>query len=176
MEKDGKQLMWIQGILSENVRKQIIDLCISANDDLKLSDHFLVYPLHVSFKRSFHTDRFKEIREDAFNLLRGYGKIECGIMYPFRIADMIWLRFRDEERLTGIHDIFDVFLKEKYQIPVDEFDRNYHPHITLFRDDSLEKLDEMYDRICSRFCYEEVMIEDVIIGGKQQESQCFRIG
>ena len=171
----NKQLMWIQGLLPEKIRKQITDLCIANNDDLKLSDHFLIYPLHVSFKRSFYTDRFETIREDLKELLEGYGPIDCTSLFPMKVKDMIWLGFENEEELLKIHERIDDNLLERYQIPVDEFDRNYHPHVTLFRDDDGEKLEEMLNRIRDHFPMEDVRIEEVIIGARGKEGCLYQL-
>ena len=175
MNSADRQLMWIQGLLPEKIRKQITDLCIANNDDLKLSDHFLIYPLHVSFKRSFYTDRFEMIREDMKELLEGYGPIDCISLFPMKVKDMIWLGFENEEELLKIHERIDDYLLERYQIPVDEFDRNYHPHVTLFRDDDGEKLEEMLNRIRDHFPMEDVRIEEVIIGAKGKESCLYQL-
>ena len=167
--------MWIQGLLPVDIRKRISDLCIINDDDLDLSDHFLIYPPHLSFKRSFECDRFEEVKDDLTKLTKENGKIACGHIYLYRISDMIWLRFEKEEEIMKIHRKIDVFLSDKYQIPIDEFDRNYIPHVTLFRDDDQWKLDEMFQRIKDHIPEDEICIDEIIIGSRDQESSCFRI-
>ena len=167
--------MWIQGLLDDDSRNRICDICNRSNDDLKLSDHFLIYPLHISFRRSFYTERFEDIRDDMKDMFSGYGKIMCGHLYPVRIKDMIWLRLDEEDQVRRVHEKIDLFLKEQYQIDEDTFDLNYHPHVTLFRDDSSDKLDRMYERISGCICAEEVCIEEMIIGKRDDGSYRFRI-
>ena len=55
--------MWIQGLLPVDIRSQILELYSRYNDDLGLSDHLLIYPPHVSFKRSFVCDLFEEVKD-----------------------------------------------------------------------------------------------------------------
>lgn len=170
-----KQLMWIQGLLPLDIRKQIFDLYKRYNDDLDLSDHFLIYPPHLSFKRSFDCDRFEEVKDDLCELMKRNGKIHCGRLYPHRISDMIWLRFDKEEEIIQIHQMIDRFLNEKYQIVIDEYDRKYVPHVTLFRDEDEKILDEMFLRIKDHIPEDEIFIDEIIIGARDREPTCFRI-
>ena len=48
-----------------------------------------------------------------------------------------------------LDDKFEYYYNEckKYKIPIDEYDKNYYPHITIFRDDDIDKLEMMFNRI-----------------------------
>ena len=160
-----KQLMWIHGLLPRETRKKIGGLCLRENEGIGMSERFLAYPPHVSLKRSFYAENSREIEEGLKEMLEGFSKIGCGDLYPFRIADMIWLRFGYEEELRKIHEQIDLFLNERYMIPIDEFDRNYCPHVTLFCDEDPQKLDAMYGRIGKELCFRDQTIGEVTVGG-----------
>ncbi len=101
----------------------------------------------MSLKRSFRCDEFDDVKKDLEEILKGCGKIDCGALHPVRISDMLWLCPERDEKLKMIHEEIDLFLSDKYQIPIDGYDMVYQPHVTVFRDEDDGKLDEMYRRL-----------------------------
>ena len=55
--------MWIQGFLPEKLNKKITEQCHKNNKELKLSERFLIYPLHISLKRTFVYADFEKTKE-----------------------------------------------------------------------------------------------------------------
>ena len=170
-----KELMWIYGVINQNIIDNIKEICHECNKDLCLSERYLNFPLHVSFKRSFYTDNFMNIKEEAISLMKNYGPIHCGSYYLERYKDLLWLRFTDEEKLNDIHDELDEMLLNKYDIPLDEYDQNYAPHVTLFRSPDEDKLDVMHERIKGIIIYEPIIIDKIIIGSRVHDNETINI-
>ncbi len=167
--------MWICACLDEKSREEAVSLAKKANEELRMSERFLDFPLHVSLKRSFYADRFEEVSADLKELMNGYERMYPGKCYLFRNRDMLWLRFGKEEELLTLHRRIDALLEKKYGIPVDEFDRLYAPHVTLFRDDNEMKLDRMYEMLkdCVRV---KPCLDSYYIGSVNRENRFFALG
>ena len=171
-----KKLMWTAGLLDEKTRGRMKDLCEKHNADLLLSDRFLVFPLHVSFKRSFYTDDFTKVKDDLRVLLQNQKRIALGKSHLERVSDMIWLCFEDIDAIKALHERIDRFLKERYDVAIDTFDRNYHPHASIFRDKDEKKLDRMYERLLREWKEEETFIDAFFIGSKVDANEYFVLG
>ena len=141
----NKQLMWFSAVVNDDFHQKMAKICL--NNNLDLSDRFFRFPLHISLKRTFYTDNFEEVKNDLKSLINDLTPIIISETYLFCNKDMLWLRFKDETQLIDIHKIIDQFLYDRYQIPIDEFDKNYVPHITLFRDDDENKIIEMFNLV-----------------------------
>ena len=64
------ELMWICLLIDEESRRKIVSKCKECNEDLKLSERFLDFPLHVSLKRSFFADHFEQIKEELIGFMK----------------------------------------------------------------------------------------------------------
>ena len=71
--------------------------------------------------------------------------------------------------------MIDRFLNEKYQIVIDEYDRNYVPHVTLVIGVLLILRVGMFLRIKDHIPEDEIFIDEIIIGARDREPTCFRI-
>ena len=89
---------------------------------------------------------------------------------------MIWLCFEDIDAIKALHERIDRFLKERYDIAIDTFDRNYRPHASIFRDKDEKKLDRMYDRLLREWKEEETFIDAFFIGSKVDANEYFVLG
>lgn len=168
-----KKLMWIQGFIPEDLNRKIVDLC-NRNNDLDLSDRFLIHPLHVSLKRTFVYGNFDEISDTVKEVLGRHDGFKCRGLRPYRVDNMLWLLFDYDEELMKIHEDLDKTLAEKHDVAVDKFDLNYLPHISLFHDKDIVKLDEMGNRL-SEISYESFVVDMVAIGSKDRENELIRL-
>ncbi|MBQ2583784.1 MAG: hypothetical protein II568_01285, partial [Erysipelotrichaceae bacterium] len=129
-----------------------------------------------SFKRSFYTDDFTKVKDDLRVLLQNQKRIALGKSHLERVSDMIWLCFEDIDAIKALHERIDRFLKERYDIAIDTFDRNYRPHASIFRDKDEKKLDRMYERLLREWKEEETFIDAFFIGSKVDANEYFVLG
>ena len=167
------ELMWICLLIDEESRRKIVSKCKECNEDLKLSERFLDFPLHASLKRSFFADRFEQIKEELIGFMKDVPCFEAGKVHLQRISDMIWLCFDEKEEITKLHEAIDVLLKEKYGVAVDLFDKEYVPHITLFRSEEEKKLDRMYERLKNEMNETAITLNAYYIGSRKHENEFF---
>ena len=157
-----KELMSVHGLLDDELNEELKEICLKEGRDLGLSDRFFRIPLHVSLKRSFYADD-EQIKDDIEKFLEGK-MIHCGGFELFKVRDMLWLKVNDCPELYEIHERLDCMLKDRYDIPIDEFDRRYCPHISLFSGCSQEKLDGIYDRLNGKITGRSFIIDSCYVG------------
>ena len=158
----SKQLLSIHGLIEEDLNNKLKTIIIQSND-LDLSNHFLNYYLHASLKRSFYLND-----ENVIEFLKLYFKnikpINCQLNGLMIQKDMLWLNVISDE-LIDIHNELDNILLNKFNIRIDEYDKNYFPHITLFSNSPLVKLEKIKDKL-NNFIFEDNFIIDKINIGK----------
>ena len=170
-----KELIWICGIIPEDVNEEIKEICLKENEDLQLSERFFRFHLHVSMKRTFLCEHFDEMKDDMKKLLKDKGEIYCGHTHLMKNRDMLWLYMDEDERLKEVHSQIDEFLMEKYSVPIDTFDKNYFPHITIFHKGDPENLVKMYERLLIKLPGKPVTIRKYAIGSKIRGNEFFDI-
>ena len=166
--------MWICLTIDEESREQIVSLCRKHMEGLDLSSRFLDFPLHVSLKRSFYTDAFEKVKRDLCGYMESVPSFEVKGSSLLRTSDMLWIGIFDE-RSKRIHEEIDLLLKERYDIDIDVFDRNYMPHITLFRDEKKDQLDAIYDRLKREWKDRTLRFTSFYIGSRVNENEFFRL-
>ena len=168
-----RKLMWTSAVLPEGVINQVKQICLANNTDLKLSERFFNFPLHISLKRTFYVDDFLEVKKDIKQLLNKEDDLFLEGLYPFINSDMLWFRITNEETIIALHKQLDDMLQSKYSIPIDEFDKNYVPHITLFRDDDLNKIETMYKRIRNHIKFESIKVNKYALGTTLENNEFY---
>ncbi len=166
--------MWICLVIDEDSRNEIVSLCRKHMDGLDLSGRFLDFPLHVSLKRSFYTDAFEKVKKDLCKYMDLVPPFEVKEVSLQRAGNMLWIRVHDEE-LMRIHEQIDRLLKERYGIEIDMFDRNYLPHITLFRDEKKDRLDAMYERLRKEWKDRTIRFTSFYIGSRMNDNEFFKL-
>ncbi|MBO7676852.1 MAG: 2'-5' RNA ligase family protein [Erysipelotrichaceae bacterium] len=162
-----KQLIWVCGIIPEDINEQIRQICLKQNIDLHLSERFFRFPLHISMKRTFKCDQFEPMKNDLKKLLIESGKIDCGNTNLIKNKDMLWLCPDKTERIKEVHHEIDILLKDRYNVEIDTFDKNYLPHITIFHKGDPKNMDEMLRRLELSLPSFPVSISRYAIGSKE---------
>ena len=170
-----KELIWLCGIIPEEINEEIRKICLKENLDLHLSERFFRFNLHVSMKRTFCCEQFAEMKEDIRKLLIAQGEIYCGHTQLLRNKDMLWLTMDQDERLKEVHHLIDSFLFEKYNVEIDTFDKNYLPHITIFHKGEFQNLITMQERLELILPSYPISISRYAIGSKIRGNEFFDV-
>jgi hypothetical protein len=64
--KMKEELSWVCSIMPEATNRKIVSLCRELNQEIGLPETVFKFPLHISLKKSFRTQRYEEVYEDAF--------------------------------------------------------------------------------------------------------------
>ena len=170
-----KDYISLVGLILEDTNNDIKTICLRNNTDLKLSERFFNFPLHVSFKRTFITDNFNEVKDDVKDYFKNKGKIYAGKTTLVMNKDMLWLTLNDSNNLIEMHNELDEMLLEKYNIQIDYYDKNYVPHITIFHDDDIDKLKIMYERLNNALDDLDIYIDRCFYGIRNKDEEIFDI-
>jgi 2'-5' RNA ligase len=152
-----EELSWVCAIMPEATNRKIVDLCKELNRGIGLPETVFKFPLHISLKKSFRTQRFDEVREDALSLLKQHTPMSCQVSGVTLHKNMIWLNITPNESLLRFHKELDALLLSKYSVPIDKFDKVFQPHISLFTSGDRDDIMDMYDLLKE----EDIRLDDV---------------
>ena len=168
-----KQLMWTSATLKQEDINFIKKICIDNTNDLRLSDRFFRFPLHISLKRTYYVEDYTIVKKEIKKLLDSYSDIVIDRLYPYKNRNMLWLRINNENTLIDLHNKLDNLLLDKFNIPIDEFDKNYVPHITLYRDDE-DKIDILYERLKDKLILNNISIDKYALGTSLDNNEFYK--
>ena len=83
------------------------------------------------------------------------------------------IRMNNEETFVELHNKIDELLLNKFEIPIDEFDKNYVPHITLFRDDE-KTIDVVYERLKDKLILNNISIDKYALGTSLENNEFYK--
>lgn len=168
-----KQLMWTSATLKQEDINIIKNICINNTKDLSLSDRFFRFPLHISIKRTYYVEDYLIVKKEIKKLLDSYTDIVIDRLYLYKNKDMLWLRINNENTFIDLHNKLDDLLLDKFNIPIDEFDKNYVPHITLYRDDE-DKIDVLYERLKDKLILNDISIDKYALGTSLDNNEFYK--
>lgn len=155
--------IWI-GIDTESQLAAIKHEVLKIENNLNLTHSTL--PLHISLKMSFKAN--DSAREAIINDLLNYSNtlnsfdIETnGIDYEKIIC---WILMKRNNNLDAIHDYLNDFLKQKYDIPLHEYDQDYKYHTTLFMNEDKNKIFTAYKKIAEISIPAKIKANTILIG------------
>jgi hypothetical protein len=160
-----EELSWVCAIMPEATNRKIVSLCRELNQGIGLPETVFKFPLHISLKKSFRTQRFEEIREDALSLLKQHTPMSCRVSGVTLHKNMIWLNITPGESLLKFHQDLDVLLLSKYGVPIDKFDKVFQPHISLFTSGDKDDIVDMYNLLKEEdLCLDDVEFHKFVMG------------
>jgi 2'-5' RNA ligase len=159
-----EELSWVCAIMPETTNRKIVNLCKELNKGIGLPETVFKFPLHISLKKSFRTQRFEEVSEDALTLLKQHKPMTCQVSGVTLHKNMIWLNITPNESLLKFHRELDALLQSKYGIPIDKFDKVFQPHISLFTSGDSDDILDMYDMLNEENLRLDVEFHKFVIG------------
>lgn len=135
-------------------------------NDLHFRLRYSEIPFHVSLKIPFLVRN--EDFEKAINVIAEFAEtlntFNLSVKGVENENTIVWLRFFDSEYLSKVKLHFNVYLKEKFNIPMHEYDFDSLFHITLFMDEDVKKNSLAYDRISDFVLPKSMSIRSLSIG------------
>jgi hypothetical protein len=160
-----EELAWVCAMMPDNINRRIVGICKELNRGIRLPENVFKFPLHISLKKSFHTNDFNEVHADALALLRQHTPISCNVSGVTLHKNMIWLNIIPNDSLLKFHQMLDVLLLNKYGIPIDKFDKMFKPHISLFTSGERDDIQEMYELLKEEnLRFDDVVFHKFVIG------------
>ena len=149
----------------EDELEELRDRAIGIGEDLGVKCPLTILPLHISLKISFEIedsclDECVKLLCDYFSSLGPFSVETEGYEHAHGV---IWIRIRENERLSDIHRHLDEMMLEHFGAKPHEFDLSFIYHATLFFDED-SKLDSAFEKIRTIPFPTKIHARDFLIG------------
>jgi len=169
------ELTWICGLIDDRINEEIASICKRNNKDIGLPENVFKLPLHISMKKSFYTDDFTSVKKDIINFVQKRGKLRLETMAPICHKNMIWIPIRMNNDIVSWHQELDNMLKDKYQIVINDYDKSFKPHISLFTKGTPEQIKEIYPLLVKELKPIKMDIKRFVIGSSHHHDEYFYV-
>lgn len=123
-------------------------------------------PMHVSLKISFSVEE-KDFQAVEDTITAIYDRTE-----PFEIAvkgielhdNICWIRMKENPRLNALSEELNYTLRDKFGVPLHEYDLDFKFHTTLFMDDDVEKVAKAYEKVKDISVPDKLVASRFVIG------------
>lgn len=123
-------------------------------------------PLHVSLKISaeIKDSEIDSVRKDIIALFMKTPKFKMQIRGIELNDSIVWIRIEPNKYLNQLHESICKLFKDKYNVELHEFDKEFIYHATLFLDSDIKKIKEAYLKIKDIELPKELEASSFIIG------------
>lgn len=157
--------LWI-GIDVDEQLLSIKEKIAQAETDIGFKNSNLTLPLHISLKMSFEVDHsnYDAIYKTVTNYYQTLRPFKIEVDGIKNEGNIVWILMKPCDALNKIHDDLNTVLKEKYGIPLHEYDTDYKFHTTLFMDSDTDKINAAYDTVKNENVSSVLAAERFVIG------------
>ena len=144
--------VWV-GINVEDQLKEVRMAVDSVFEKIDISNVTCQLPLHISLKISFEIENklFESVLTDILDIYNAQKTFEIKIKGIEKHENIEWIRMYSNEQLEALATSLNMMLKDKYGIPLHEYDLDFIFHTTLFMDDDADKINaanELLGNVC----------------------------
>lgn len=152
-----------------NVEEQLMDIRRAVDgvfEKVDISNVTCQLPLHISLKISFEIDKklLNEVIDDIISIYDAQNPFKIRIKGIEKHENIEWIRMYSNDDLEALATKLNVFLKEKYGIPLHEYDLDFVFHTTLFMDDDASKIDVAHSLLGNVYLPENLVADTFVIG------------
>ncbi len=132
-----------------NVEEQLRETRMAVDgvfEKIDISNVTCQLPLHISLKISFEIENslFENVLNDIIAVYDAQEPFEIKVKGIEKHENIEWIRMHSNENIEALATELNMMLKEKYGIPLHEYDLDFIFHTTLFMDDDAEKINTAY--------------------------------
>jgi hypothetical protein len=171
----AKELVWVCALLPQELNQHLVELCREENRSIGLPEDVFRFPLHISMKKSFQATEFEAVKAEIVHHMQTRGKIRCRTTGVVCRKKMLWLMVEPVGEVKRWHDQLDQRLLDKFAIPVDRFDANFEPHISLFTRGDQTKIKEMGLCLAGKIPPMELTLTRFVIGSSRHGDEFFEL-
>lgn len=133
---------------------------------LGITDTVVNLPLHISLKISFElADKsYPEVINAILNFCKTLSPLTIESDSIAREGSIVWLTFKDNEKISDVHNRLTAMLQDRFGIPPHKFDMEFKYHTTLFLGISEDKLAAAYDLVKGAPYPSAVALDHPVIG------------
>lgn len=163
-------LMWVGALLPENIARDMVTICKEENHSAHLSEDMFKYPLYVSLNESFMTDNYDTTHQAILDFIHAHGPITCHMETPAQNTRRVYLPVTPTGDIITWHNEFDHLL-DNLHIDIDDYDRHYDPHVTLFRGARRLQCIEMQRLLFTRIPAMDLTLNRFVIEASHHEDE-----
>ena len=137
-------------------------------------------PMHISLKISFPVNDSvaNDVIYDIERLYYAVTPFEIDVDRIECYENISWIRYKQNDKIDGIHDRLNAMLFEKYGVGLHEYDCDYKFHTTLFMENNEEKIRSAYEMIKNVYLPKKISVNKLLVGvsesGKLGSYRVFR--
>ena len=163
--------VWV-GINIEEQLKETRRAVDGVFEKIDISNVTCQLPLHISLKISFEIENelFDSVLNDIVSIYREQKPFEIEIKGIEKHENIMWIRMYSNEDLEALATSLNIMLKEKYNIPLHEYDLDFIFHTTLFMDDDAEKINSAH-QLLGDFNLPQTLVANKFVVGKSETGE-----
>ena len=128
-----------------NVEEQLKETRMAVDgvfEKIAISNVTCQLPLHISLKISFEIENklFDSVLNDIISIYEAQKPFKIDVCGVEKHENIMWIRMHSNVEIEELATKLNLMLKEKYNIPLHEYDLDFIFHTTLFMDDDAEKI------------------------------------
>ena len=133
--------VWV-GINIEEQLKETRKAVDGVFEKIDISNVTCQLPLHISLKISFEIENelFNSVLNDIVSIYEAQKPFKIDVKGVEKHENIMWIRMYSNSEIEALATSLNMMLKEKYGIPLHEYDLDFIFHTTLFMDDDAEKI------------------------------------
>jgi 2'-5' RNA ligase len=133
-----------------NVEEQLKETRMAVDgvfERIDISNVTCQLPLHISLKISFEikNEVFDSVLNDIIDIYNAQKPFEIKVKGIEKHENIMWIRMYSNEDLEALATYLNVMLRDKYGVPLHEYDLDFIFHTTLFMDDDAEKINAAHN-------------------------------
>ena len=160
--------IWV-GINVEEQLKEVRSAVDGVFEKIDISNVTCQLPLHISLKISFEIENslFENVLNDIIAVYNAQESFEIKVKGIEKHENIEWIRMYSNDEIEALATSLNIMLKEKYGIPLHEYDLDFIFHTTLFMDDDKEKINTAH-RLLGDVDLPEVLIANTFVIGTSE--------
>jgi 2'-5' RNA ligase len=135
-------------------------------------------PLHISLKISFSIENslFESVLNDIIDIYNAQKSFEIKVKGIEKNENIEWIRMYSNAEIEELATKLNLMLKEKYNIPLHEYDLDFIFHTTLFMDNDAEKINIAHNLLGDLALPQTLMANRFVIGTSETgENGTYRV-
>ena len=153
----------VRALLPDSLSQRIVDGCREQCAGLGLDESGLAVPLGASLREVYEIDDYAFGLRALRHFFTGHGGFASMTKGLTVINGMLWLELSREPSLTRVHRNIDSLLHSRFDVPEQDYDRDFRPHVTLFRDEDEAVLSRLAEALSGRFEHELFGVERILV-------------
>lgn len=152
-----------------NVEEQLKETRMAVDrvfERIDISNVTCQLPLHISLKISFEikNELFDSVLNDIIDIYNAQKSFEIKIKGIEKHENIMWIRMYSNEEIETLATKLNMMLREKYGVPLHEYDLDFIFHTTLFMDDDAEKINAAHNLLGNVYLPETLIANTFVIG------------